>query len=130
MPARWSKKWYKRVVAEWDRYIGDRATVEEYAAGGAPYLTRLRQDLQKWWGNHPEPAKRLTPEKIEAVAQRLADLLKAYTSPITPSETVQQFRAQWLAFANHAIPDDAAKGTPMDGHSVNSGNEGGGGGRE
>ena len=65
MPARRSKKWYKRVGAEWDRYIGDRATVEEYAAGGAPYLTRLRQDLQKWWGNHPEPAKRLTPGEID-----------------------------------------------------------------
>jgi hypothetical protein len=124
MPARWSKKWYKRVGAEWDRYVGDRATVGEYAAGGAPYLTRLRQDLQKWWGDHPQPAKRLTPEEIEAVARRLADLLKAYTSPITPSETVQQFRAQWLTFANNVIPDDAAKGTPMHGRSAISDNEG------
>jgi hypothetical protein len=125
MSAKWSKKWYKRVGREWDRYIGHRATLEEYAAGGEPYLTRLRQDLKKWWGNHPEPAERLTPEEIEAVAQRLADLLKAYTSPITPPETADLFRSQWSTFVNNVIPDGSPRGTRMDGRSVMSGNEGG-----
>ena len=124
MSVKGSKKWYKRVVREWDRYIGDRATLEEYAAQGVPYLTRLRQDLKEWWGNHPEPAKRLTPEEIEAVAQRLTDLLNAYTSPITPSETVEQFRDQWVAFIDNVIPDDSPKGTRMDGRSVTPDNGG------
>lgn len=119
-----SKKWYKRVVREWDRYIGDRATLAEYAAQGVPYLTRLRQDLKEWWGNHPESAKRLTPEEIEAVAQRLADLLNAYTSPITPSETVAQFKDQWIAFSENVIPEGSPKGTRMDGRSVTLDNEG------
>lgn len=125
MSAKWTKKWYKRVGREWDRYIGNRATVREYAEQGGPYLTRLRQDLKKWWGNHPEPAKRLMPEEIEAVAQRLAELLDAYTSPITPPETAELFRSYWSTFMNNVIPDGSPRGTRMDGRSVMSGNEGG-----
>jgi len=125
MSAKWTKKWYKRVGREWDRYIGNRATLREYAAQGGPYLTRLRQDLKKWWGNHPEPAKRLTPEEIEAVAQRLAELLEAYTSPITPPETAELFRSHWSTFMNNVIPDGSPRRTRiMDGHPVMSGNEG------
>jgi len=74
-----SRKWFKRVGKEWDRYVGDRATVSEYAAQGAPYLARLRQDLTEWWGDHPDPAQRLKPKRVEEIAQRLADLLRAYT---------------------------------------------------
>lgn len=103
-----SREWYKRVGREWDRYVGDRATVREYAAGGEPYLTRLCQDLQTWWGNHPDPAKQLTPEEIEAVAQRLEGLIKAYLSPMTPPEMVGRFRSHWPTL-------NAASGSPLQG---------------
>jgi hypothetical protein len=116
-----SRRWYRRVVREWDRYVGDRATVQEYAAGGAPYLTRLRQDLQEWWGNHPDPAKRLTAEEVEALAQRLEGLIRAYLSPITPGEMVQRFRSHWSTL--DAVPGGPLQQAGMGGRSVMSGGE-------
>lgn len=113
MPAKRTREWYKRLDREWERYVGERATVRDYAAGGAPYRARLRRDLTEWWGNHPQPAKRLSPEKIEAVAGRLADLIQAYLSPITPSEVLDQFRDEWLRLAGSATPDGSAKLKPM-----------------
>ena len=108
MATKGSREWFKRVVKDWTRYVGDRATLREYAAGGAPYLGRLRQDLKEWWGDHPDPAKRLTPEEIEALAQRLADYLHSWTSPITPPGMIQQFYAEWSTFMDDPLPADSA----------------------
>ena len=98
MSIKGSHEWYKQVGKEWDRYVGDRATVREYAEGGEPYVTRLRQDLKKWWGDHPDPA-------------------------ITPPETVEQFRSIWMTFSNNQIPEDLPRGTPMRKQSAMSNHE-------
>ena len=121
MSIKGSRKWYKQVGKEWDRYVGDRATVREYAEGGEPYVTRLRQDLKKWWGDHPDPAKRLSAEEIDVVAHRLADLVKMYTSAMTPPETVEHFRSIWMTFSK--IPEDLPHGTPMRKRSAMSNHE-------
>lgn len=111
MSTKGSHEWYEQVSKEWDRYVGDRATVHEYAEGGGPYVTRLRQDLKKWWSDHPDPAKRLSAEEIDAMAHRLADLVKMYTSAITPLETVERFRSIWMTVPK--IPEDLRRGAPM-----------------
>jgi len=105
-----SRKWFKRVSEEWRRYVGDHATLAEYAAGRAPYLKRLRRDLTEWWGDHEDPAMRLTAEEIEAVARRLAEYLKSYTSPITPPETYAHILPKWLASAPKISSDGSASG--------------------
>lgn len=105
-----SRKWFKRVGEEWKRYISERATLAEYAAGGAPYLERLRRDLKEWWGDHPDPAMRLTAEETEVIAQRLADYLRSYTSPITPPETYADMLPEWLASAPRVSSDSSASG--------------------
>lgn len=116
METKLSKAWYRRVGREWNQYVGSRATIQEYTAGGAPYLTRLLRDLTAWWGKHPEPAKRLTPEEIEPLARRLADLLDAYTGPITPPETADLLRPDWvktLKDPRMRIPEELPKGSQM-----------------
>lgn len=125
MPAKRTREWYRRVGREWDRYVGERATVAEYAAGGAPYKARLRRDLTEWWGNHPKRSKRLSPEEIEALAERLTDLIKAYLSPITPPEVLDSFRDEWLKATGDATPADSARLTPMMGPSARPNDENG-----
>lgn len=113
MPTKGSREWYKQVGKEWDRYVGNRATVSAYSEGGQPYVARLQQDLSNWWGDHPDPAKRLSPEKIAALAHRLADLVKMYTSDMTPPETLEQFRSDWMAFSEDKIPENLPRRTPI-----------------
>jgi hypothetical protein len=108
-----SKRWFKRVVSEWELYVGEHATLQEYTSGGAAYETRLQQDLKKWWGNHPDRSKRLTPEEINTLAHRLADYIQMYTSPITSPEITEQLRPQWIAFADNVVPEDALRGKRM-----------------
>ena len=117
MTTKGSKKWFKRVVKEWETYVGERATLQEYTAGGAPYETRLQKDLKNWWGDHPERSKRLTPEEIDALARRLADYIEMYISPITPPETAEQLWPQWPDFTNNGVPEDALRGKRMIGPS-------------
>ena len=118
---KYSRKWYKRRIKEWDRYVGDHATVQEYAAGMAPYFERLRNDLTEWWGDHPRKDRRLTPEEIEALARRLADLVHAWTSPITPPETADLLRPYWVPYLQDEsmrIPDNLPKLKPIFGNSA------------
>ena len=103
-----SRKWFRQVGEEWARYVGDHATLREYAARGAPYLGRLRGDLNEWWGDHPDPAKRLSPEKIEALAQRLVDYIDSWLSPITPHETYADILPNWLASTPKVSSDSSA----------------------
>ena len=126
MPAERTREWYKRLDREWERYVGERATVREYADGGEPYKARLRRDLTEWWGNHPERSKRLSPEEVEAVTERLAGLIKAYLSPITPSEVLDQFRDEWLKPSENATPAGAAGLMPMVGPPPKLSDENGG----
>jgi hypothetical protein len=118
MSVKRSREWYKRLYGEWDRYVGDRATVREYAEGGAPYLARLRGDLEAWWGNHPDLARRLTPEEIEALAQRLEELIKAYLSPISSPGLVGQYRSHWPT--SEPIPGGPLEQMGMGGRSAMS----------
>jgi hypothetical protein len=123
MSTKGSHEWYKQVGKQWDHYVGDHATVCAYAEGGQPYVTRLQQDLKKWWGDHPNPAKRLSPDKIDAVAHRLADLVKMYTSDMTPLETLEQFQSVWMTFSENKIPEDLPRRTPIHKRSAMSTNE-------
>ena len=100
-----SRKWFKQVSKEWARYVGDHATLPEYTREGAPFLERLRHDLNEWWGDHPDPALRLTAEEIEAIAHRLADYIDLYTSPMTSPETYAHILPDWLASAAQVPPD-------------------------
>ena len=102
-----SRKWFQQVSDEWAHYVGDHATLREYAAGGALYLKRLRRDLTEWWGDHPDPAKRLSPEEIEALAHRLADYIDSWLSPITPPETYVDILPDWLASAPKVSSDNS-----------------------
>ena len=109
-----SRKWFKRVGEEWARYVGDRARLPEYAAGGAPYLERLRHDLEEWWGDHPDPARRLTTEEIEAIARRLSDYIDLYTSPMTSPETFARIMPEWVTSKAQVPPDPRMSGlSPM-----------------
>ena len=105
MAIKGSREWFRQVVEEWSHYVADHATLREYAAKGEPYLKRLRRDLNQWWGAHPDPALRQTAEEIEALAQRLADYLHSYTSPITPPETYADILPALLASASEVSPD-------------------------
>jgi len=100
-----SRKWFKRVGEARTRYIGDHTRPPEYAARGAPYLGRLRHDLEEWWGDHPDPGRRLTAGKLDAIARRRADYIDLYISPMTPPETYARILPEWLASAAHVPPD-------------------------
>ena len=109
-----SRKWFKRVAEEWARYVGDHATLPEYTRGGAPFLERLRGDLKEWWAAHPDPARRLTAEEIEAIARRLADYIDLYTSPMTSPETFASIMPEWVASTAQVPPDPRTAGlSPM-----------------
>ena len=114
MCRRGSRKWFKRVAEEWARYVGDHATLPEYTRGGAPFLERLRRDLEEWWGDHPDAALRLKAEEIEAIARRLSDYIDLYTGPMTSPETYARVMPEWVASAAQVPPDPRMSGlSPM-----------------
>ena len=109
-----SRKWFKQVSEEWARYVGDHASLPEYTRGGAPFLERLRDDLEEWWGDHPDPALRLRAEEIEAIAHRLADYIDLYTSPMTSPETFASIMPEWVRSTAQVPPDPRMAGlSPM-----------------
>ncbi len=81
-----------------ERVCRRRGTISGPAAAGSREVV----------GDHPDPAKRLSPEEIEAIAQRLAGYLHSWTSPNTPPGMIQQFYAEWSTFMDDPLPADSA----------------------